>query len=477
MPEQFLHGVEVVEIDNGPRPIRTVKSSIIGLVGTAPDADASLFPVDTPVLIAGSRVEAARLDTAGNGKGTLPAAIDGIMDQAGAMVVVIRVAEGTGATEAEKAAGTLANILGGVDGATGKYKGVHALLAARATLDLTPRILCAPGFTHQRTAGGVTSIAVTEDGTGYTSAPTVAIAGGGGNGAEAVATVLDGAVTGITVTKPGHGYTSAPTVTLSGGEGSGATATANLGVVANPVVAELLGIAERLRAVVIADAPNTNDPEAIAYRNDWGSPRVFVVDPWALVQKGASVVSEPLSARVAGLIAKMDNDRGFWWSPSNQVINGIVGTSRSVDFTLGDPNCRANYLNESEVATVIREDGFRLWGNRTCASDPKWAFLSVRRTADMINDSLLRAHLWAVDRNITRTYLEDVSEGVNAYLRSLTAQGAILGGKCWPDPDLNSPANISQGKVFFNFDFTPPYPAEHITFRSHLVNDYLEELL
>ena len=156
---------------------------------------------------------------------------------------------------------------------------------------------------------------------------------------------------------------------------------------------------------------------------------------------------------------------------------GIVGTSRPVDFALGDPNSRANHLNENEVATIIREDGFRLWGNRTCAADPKFAFLSVRRTADLINDSLLRAHLWAVDRNITRTYLEDVSEGVNAYLRSLKAQGAILGGRCRPDPDLNSPANLAQGKVYFNLDFTPPYPAEHVTFRSHLVNDYLVEIL
>ena len=41
MPEQFLHGVEVVELDDGIRPIRTVKSSVIGLIGTAPDADAA----------------------------------------------------------------------------------------------------------------------------------------------------------------------------------------------------------------------------------------------------------------------------------------------------------------------------------------------------------------------------------------------------------------------------------------------------
>ena len=100
----------------------------------------------------------------------------------------------------------------------------------------------------------------------------------------------------------------------------------------------------------------------------------------------------------------------------------------------------------------------------------------MRRTADIINDSLLRAHLWAVDNNITKTYIEDVTEGVNSYLATLRALGAILGGRCYADPELNTPANISQGKVYFDFDFTPPYPAEHITFKSHLVNDYIEEI-
>ena len=88
------------------------------------------------------------------------------------------------------------------------------------------------------------------------------------------------------------------------------------------------------------------------------------------------------------MIAKSDNTRGFWYSPSNLIINGIVGISKPIDFTLGDSNCVANYLNENEISTVIQQDGYRLWGNRSTSSDPKWSFLSVRRTADMINDSL-----------------------------------------------------------------------------------------
>lgn len=392
----FLHGVEVIEVDTGARPIRTVSSGVIGIVGTAPDADATAFPFNTPVQIAGSRTEAAKLDTVGDGNGTLPAALDGIFDQIGAVVIVVRVEEG--ADEAE----TLANVIGGVNAGTGQYEGVHALAGAESVVGHTPRILIAPGWTHQRPEAG-----------------------------------------------------------------------------ANPVVSELEGIAKRLRAMIVADGANTTDDAAQTYASDWGtSGRVYVVDPWVKVLDGeGAVVVEPSSARVAGVIARTDNDAGFWHSPSNKGITGIIGTARPVDFKLGDAASRANLLNENNVATIIRQDGFRLWGNRVPTDDPKWQFISVRRTADILHESLQRAHLWAVDRNITKTYLEDVADGVNGYIAQMVELGALLGGRCFPDPDLNTPASIAEGKVYFNLEFTPPYPAEHITFRSHLVDTYITEAL
>ncbi|WP_295044712.1 phage tail sheath subtilisin-like domain-containing protein [uncultured Paracoccus sp.] len=398
----FLHGVEVIEIDDGLRPIQSIATGIIGVVGTAPGADPDAFPLNTPVLIAGSRREAAKLWVApaegqpASPKGTLPAALDGIFDQAGAVVVVVRVA----ADEDEE--GTLANIIGGTNATTGDFEGVHALLGAEAAVGVRPRILIAPGFTHQ---------------------------------------ILEADT-------------------------------------ANPVAAEMLGIADRMRAVVLIDGPNTTDAAAISAAGAYGSPRAYIIDPWVKVlDSTGAIVVEPASARVAGLIAKTDAEVGVHQSPSNRPINGILGTARAVDFTLGDASSRANLLNEANVATIIRQDGFRLWGNRSLSSDPKWQFLCVRRTADLINDSLQRAHLWAVDRAITRNYADDVSESVNAYLASLQAQGVIIGGRCWVDPDLNTPATLANGEVYFDFDFTAPYPAEHITFRSRLTTDYLEEML
>lgn len=391
MPEQFLHGIEVVEITDGARPISTVKSSVIGLIGTAPMADEEAFPVNTPVLVAGRRAEAAKLGTGG----TLPAAIDGIFDQCGAMVVVIRVAEGVEEGETTAEAATISNVIGGVDVTTGHNTGIQCFLDANSVVKVRPRILIAPGFSHQ----------------------------------QAVAT-------------------------------------------------ELVSVAERLKAVCLLDGPNTTDADAISYAENFGSPRVYVVDPWVKVWDTAisKDVILPASSRVAGLISKSDNERGFWWTPSNQVINGITGTARAIEFELSDTNCRANYLNENNVATIIHEDGYRLWGNRTPSTDPLFAFLCVRRTADMIAESLLYAHLWAVDRGITKTYVEDVREGVDRYLRHLKKIGAITGGSCWVDPEVNSADQVQQGIVYWDYDFTPVYPAEHLVFRSHIVDDYIEEI-
>ncbi len=68
-------------------------------------------------------------------------------------------------------------------------------------------------------------------GSGYTSAPHVAVTGGGGSGAVATAYLGSGATAGevvaITITG-GTGYTSAPTLMITGGGGAGATATATL---------------------------------------------------------------------------------------------------------------------------------------------------------------------------------------------------------------------------------------------------------
>lgn len=580
MPETFLHGVEVIEINDGPRPIQTVRSAVIGLVGTAPDSEAEVKATLLTGVVGSNNALTWTSKLTGNGGNDIQLKLVDPQgnDKALSISVSGKYIEVSLATDGSGAITTTAAQLKAAIEANSEASDLLGLAntgggGATATADVT--------------TGAVTSVTITNGGSGFTTPPTVTFSGVGSD-AAGTAVLTNGVVTGVTITAPGSGYSSAPTVSiaspgstgagvvaavrrvsLSGGEdeafplntpvlvtGNDVTRIGRLGdagtlkqamddindqagavviVVrvdegvdddatlanvagsagsgsytgawafvgaesitgfcprilcapgwtsqrpdnaANPVVAEMLGIANRLRAVIIADGPNTDDDDAVDYRRDWGSKRVYVVDPGVKIMNSlGEIVGQPTSARVAGLIARVDNELGFWNSPSNKIINGIVGTGREVDFTLGDTTSRANLLNENEITTIIRQDGFRLWGNRTCSDDPKWAFLSVVRTADMINDSILRAHMWAVDRNINRTYLEDVAQGVNNYLQRLKALGAILGGECFPSPGLNTPATIEAGQVYFDFLFTPNYPAERVTFRSRMVNDFVEEIL
>ena len=69
---------------------------------------------------------------------------------------------------------------------------------------------------------GLSSIEVTNGGSGYLTAPTVTITGDG-SGATATATIVNGRVVSIEITNRGSNYTRA-LITLSGGSGYGATA-------------------------------------------------------------------------------------------------------------------------------------------------------------------------------------------------------------------------------------------------------------
>jgi uncharacterized protein len=373
----YLHGIEVIELATGVRPIQTVRSAVIGLVGTAPAADAAIWPLDTPVIATGRTMAA----TLGSG-GTLADALDAIWDQAGATVVVVRVAEGA------NAAATLTNVTGGSAGLTG----LHALTKASALLGLTPKILVAPGFSQ-----------------------------------------------------------------------------------APAVQAEIKVVCNTLRAVAFVDGPDTSEAAAIAVAGTLGSARVVPVDPW-FTAGPTNAVRAP-SAVAAGVLARVDADAGFWHSASNKEVFGVTGTTRPVLFGLTNPNTEANRLNGVGVMTVIRAGGWRLWGARSTSTDPLWAFLSVRRTADMIYESIEQAFLWALDQPFSSQLLLDVRDSVAEYLRTLTARGAILGGDAWIDPELNTQATLRAGQLFVGFDIEPPATLERLSFRAQRNGGYYEELV
>ena len=238
-------------------------------------------------------------------------------------------------------------------------------------------------------------------------------------------------------------------------------------------------LAGKLRAIAIVDGPNTTDEAVLVYAKEFGSKRVFMVDPgvqqWDTIT--SATIDSPASAFTAGLFAWTDTEYGFWASPSNKELVGITGTSRPIEFLDGDETCRANLLNNANITTIIRDGGYRLWGNRTLSADSKWAFVTRVRTVDIVMDAILAGHKWAVDRSITKTYIKDVTDGLEAFMRDLKNQGAVINFEVYADTELNTASQLEQGKVYWNIRFTDVPPAENPIFRVEVTNQWLTEVL
>ena len=383
MADSYHHGLRVVEINEGTRPIRTIATAVQGLIATAEDADATVFPLNTAVLITNTQAAVAKAGT----NGTLKTALQAMANQANSICVVVRVAA------AEDEAAQTANVIGTVD-ATGKYTGAKALLLAKAKLGVQPRIIGAPGLDTQ-----------------------------------AVAT-------------------------------------------------ELATIAKKLRAFayVYAWGCKTKE-EVVAYRDAFAARELMVIWPnfVAFNVDTAQTETVPAVAVAMGLRAKIDNEIGWHKTLSTVAVNGVTGIDADVTWDLQDPATDAGYLNSNEITTLIQHDGFRFWGSRTCSDDPLFAFENYTRTAQIMADTIAEAHMWAIDKPMHGSLVNDMLEGIKAKQREWTRLGYLMGGDAWYDPELNSKDTLKAGKLYIDYDYTPVPPLEDLTFRQRITDSYLAD--
>lgn len=377
----YHHGVRVLEINEGTRVISTVSTAVIGMVCTAEDADASVFPLNQPVLLTDVLAASGK---AGK-KGTLAHALLAIADQAKPVTVVVRVAEG------EDEAATTSNIIGGAD-ENGKYTGMKALLAAQAELGVKPRILGVPGHDNLEVATALATICQQLRAFGYISA----------YGCKTVS-------------------------------------------------------------------------EAIAYRKNFSQRELMLIWPdfvnWNTTTNSSDIAYA--TARALGLRAKIDQETGWHKTLSNVGVNGVSGISANVFWDLQTAGTDADLLNEACVTTLIRKDGFKFWGSRTCADDPLFQFENYTRTAQVLADTMAEAHMWAIDRPVTPTLIRDMIDGIKAKFRELKSAGLIIDGDCWYDESANDQETLKAGKLFIDYDYTPVPPLEDLTLRQRITDRYL----
>jgi len=481
MAANFLHGVETIEIQQGPRPIRQVKTAVVGLVGTAPTplVAAEDRTLNSPVLVLNDR-DAARYFGAQIPGYTIPQALNAIFDQGAGLVVVINVFDPSNPTHFASITDQ-AKTLNDRDFLLLNHKGVWDVVVTNSAgsttyvLNTDYRLDPVLGKIIRIKTGAITAgqalLIDYKHGTpeNVTNGQVIGAVDGFGNR------------TGMQALLDAYSLFGFYPKVLIAPVFSGTAAVAT----------EMDVIADKVRAVALVDAPaGATVQQAIEGRGpagalnlNYSSDRMVICYPYVKTYNPVSdaLENQPLSQRLAGVICAKDLERGYWWSPSNTEIKGIVGIERNLTAMINDPGSEVNLLNEVGIVTVFNSfgTGLRTWGNRSAAWPSVTApvnFINIRRTADVIHESVEFSMLQFIDFPIDNGLIDSVTQSVNSFLRTLMARGAIIDGNCSYDPNKNPATELALGHLTFDITFMPPPPAERITFESFIDINFLNQL-
>lgn len=240
------------------------------------------------------------------------------------------------------------------------------------------------------------------------------------------------------------------------------------------VTSSLCVIAEKLRAFVYAGCNGCETmADAIAYRATFAYRELMLIWPDFIAYNPVSGKNEvfPAPAYACGLRAQIDHNQGWHKSLSNVPVKNVLGISKQVFWSLQAEDSDANALNNKEITTLIKRNGFRFWGNRT--PDTKdYIFEVYTRTAQVLADSIAEAQFEDIDEPLTPANVKDVISGIRAKLDKLVTSGHLIGAECWYDVVDNSTTNLRQGRVRIRYKYTPVPPLEDLTLHQTFTDEF-----
>ena len=221
----------------------------------------------------------------------------------------------------------------------------------------------------------------------------------------------------------------------------------------------------------VLDAPqNTSDISALeAHRNHYDTKYAGYYTPWLKTLDLATgrEIFVPPSGHVLGICARVDNERGVWKAPANEVVRGIT----DLELRFGDGE--QDVLNPQGI-NLIREfegRGIRVWGGRTLSSDQEWRYVNVRRLFIFLEHSIDRGTQWVVFEPNNEALWQRVTATIKSFLFGVWKSGALMGTKpeeayfvrC--DRTTMTQDDIDNGRLVCLIGIAPAYPAEFVIFR------------
>lgn len=241
------------------------------------------------------------------------------------------------------------------------------------------------------------------------------------------------------------------------------------------VASKMIAVAEKLEGFAVIDVVADNVQAALTARANGAynltSQAAVLCYPQILRYNEHEGINDVIGLSVHWATSKSlrDTKEGYWLSPSNTELNAVMGLTAEVSSSLTDPAADSNLLNGQGIVTVFRKSGMgsRLWGNWTAAfptfKTPD-CMIAPRAVRMAIREALVKSALTYMDKGATGITIDMIMGDVNAFIRNLIGQGAIIDGVCSWNPDKNPAENIAMGHLTFTLSIQYTPSLERLTF-------------
>lgn len=196
--------------------------------------------------------------------------------------------------------------------------------------------------------------------------------------------------------------------------------------------------------------------------------------PWLSIPDPQSTTGDtllvPPSGFMAGIYARVDQQRGVHKAPANEMVTGALALERVFSETdLGQLNIEGINL----IRTFPNRTRPTVWGARTTnpPAEAPWRYINVRRLFIYVEDSIKDGIRWSVFEPNDLALWEKLKRTISEFLTRVWRGGALFGAtadqafyvKC--DEELNPPAVRALGQVYVEIGIAPVRPAEFVIIR------------
>mgnify|MGYP003694059075 CR=1 FL=1 len=155
-------------------------------------------------------------------------------------------------------------------------------------------------------------------------------------------------------------------------------------------------------------------------------PWIRVFDPGTKLQHPTEdgTIAVPPSGHIAGIYARVDNNRGVHKAPANEAILGALDVSQPLSKADQDG------LNPAGVSCIrVLNSNILVWGARTVGGDANadLKYINVRRTLLFLRESIDEGTQWVVFEPNEPGLWQKITRNITAFLTNVWRSGALFG--------------------------------------------------